>query len=398
MFFGWKKRGRQLEAENAQLKAHAAQLEARLIESQAKNQPLIQALAAATKTSRNSSKPPSSDIVKPPPKPPGKGKKRKIGGQPGHPKQEHPAFTPAQIDHHIPYELAHCPVDPSHRLVPLADKQKIIQQVELVDQPFVVTEHSAQGYWCAGCQRIHYAAFPPAVLAGGLCGPRLTSLVCYLKGKLHGSYSGIQDFFRDGLGLEVSRGYLAKLNQKAAQAFAQPYAQLLALLPQQVHLNIDETGHKENGHRYWTGCFRAKDYLVFKIYAARGSDVLFDILGQNFAGSLGADFWGAYRKYDRRWHARYASSMPGLLTMFVMARGNPGGGISRPATATASCGWQRWAKCVRRPVGASRPFSETWVFAHYGDGIFIVCREGTFAPRRGPPQNQKSAPLFAPQE
>jgi len=35
MFFGWKKRCRQLEAENAQLKAHAAQLEARLTESQA---------------------------------------------------------------------------------------------------------------------------------------------------------------------------------------------------------------------------------------------------------------------------------------------------------------------------------------------------------------------------
>ena len=300
MFFGWKKRCRQLEAENAQLKAHAAQLEARLTESQAKNQQLIQALAAATKNSRNSSKPPSSDIVKPPSKLPGKGKRRKIGGQPGHPKHQHPAFTPAQIDHHIRYELEHCPVDPSHRLVPLADEQKIIQQVELVDQPFVVTEHRAQGCWCEGCQCIHYAAFPPAVLAGGLCGPCLTSLVCYLKGKLHGSYSGIQDFFRDVLGLEVSRGYLAKLNQKAAQAFAQPYAQLLAFLPQQVHLNVDETGHKENGHRYWTWCFRAKDFIVFKIYASRGSDVLFDILGQNFEGSLGADFWGAYRKYARQ--------------------------------------------------------------------------------------------------
>jgi hypothetical protein len=187
MFFGWKKRCRQLEAENAQLKAHAAQLEARLTESQAKNQQLIQALAAAKKNSRNSSKPPSSDIVKPPSKPPGKGKRRKIGGQPGHPKHEHPAFTSAQIDHHIPYELEHCPVDPSHRLVPLADEQKIIQQVELVDQPFLVTEHRAQGYWCEGCQCIHYAAFPPEVLAGGLCGPCLTSLVCYLKGKLHGS-------------------------------------------------------------------------------------------------------------------------------------------------------------------------------------------------------------------
>jgi transposase len=229
MFFGWKKRCRQLEAENAQLKAHTAQLEARLTEAQAKNQQLIQALAAATKNSRNSSKRPSSDIVKPPPKPLGKGKKRKIGAQPGHPKHEHPAFTPAQVDQQIPYELERCPVDPSHRLVRLADQQKTMQQVELVEHPFVVTEHTAQGYWCEGCQCIHYAAFPAEVIAGGLCGPRLTSLVCYLKGKLHGSYSGIQDFFRDVLSLEVSRGYLAKLNQKAAQAFAQPYAQLLTL-------------------------------------------------------------------------------------------------------------------------------------------------------------------------
>ena len=90
------------------------------------------------------------------------------------------------------------------------------------------------------------------------------------------------------------------MNQKAAPAFAQPYAQLLALLPQQAHLNTDETGHKENGRRYWTWCFRAKDFILFKIHASRGSDVLFDILGQNFQGTLGADFWGAYRKYARQ--------------------------------------------------------------------------------------------------
>jgi transposase len=313
MFFGWKKRCRQLEAENARWQAHAAQLEARLAEAQAKNQQLIQALAAAHKTSRNSSKRPSSDIVKPPPKPLRKGQKRKIGAQPGHPKHEHPAFTPAQIDHHLSYELAHCPVDPSHRLVPLAGQQNMIQQVELVEQPFVVTEHTAQAYWCEDCQSIHYAAFPAAVAAGGLCGPRLTSLVCYLKGKLHGSYSGIQDFFRDVLGLEVSRGYLAKLTQKAAQAFAQPCAQLLALLPQQAHLNADETGHKENGRRYWTWCFRAKDFIVFKIHASRGSDVLFDILGQNFQGSLGADFWGAYRKYARHCGAQIQFCLAHLI-------------------------------------------------------------------------------------
>jgi hypothetical protein len=133
MFFGWKKRCRHLEAENAQLKAHTAQLEARLTESQAKNQQLLQALAAARKNSRNSSKRPSSDIVKPPPRPLGKGKRRKIGAQPGHPKHEHPAFTPAQIDHHISYELEHCPVDPSHRLVALMAESRCHNSHNIAD-------------------------------------------------------------------------------------------------------------------------------------------------------------------------------------------------------------------------------------------------------------------------
>jgi transposase len=298
--FGWKKRCRQLEAEKACLQERNAQLEARVQELAAKNTQLVQALAAAKKHSGNSSKPPSSDIVKPPPKKLRPGQRRKIGGQPGHPKHEHPAFTAAQIDHRILPELARCPVDASHRLLPVAGQQKTLQQVELVVQPFVVTEHVAQGYWCEGCHQYHYAAFPPAVLAGGLCGPRLTSLVSYFKGKLHGSYSGIQDFFTDVLGLQVSRGYLAKLLQKAARAFAEPCSELMGLLPQQPCLNIDETGHKENGARYWTWCFRAKAFIVFKIDPSRGSDVLRDVLGQNFAGILGADFWGAYRKYARQ--------------------------------------------------------------------------------------------------
>jgi hypothetical protein len=66
-FLGWKKRCRQVEAENALLRERSAQLEARLAQVEAKNLQLVQALAAATKNSRNSSKPPSSDIVKAPP-------------------------------------------------------------------------------------------------------------------------------------------------------------------------------------------------------------------------------------------------------------------------------------------------------------------------------------------
>ena len=299
-FFGWKKRCRQLEVEKVKPQERNAWLEARVVELEAKNTQLVQALAAATKNSRNSSKRPSGDIVKPPPKRPGKGKRRKIGGQRGHPKHERAAFSAEQIDQQIVHQLQRCPVDPSHPLVEVPGQEKTFQQVELVEKPFVVTEHVAKAYWCARCQQVHYAALPAAVVRGGLCGPRLTSLVSYFKGKMHASYSGIADFFADVLSLKVSRGYLVKLIQKAAQAFAQPCSELMDLLPKESRLNIDETGHKENGQSYWTWGFRAQGYVVFKIDRSRGSDVLLDVLGQNFQGILGADFWGAYRKYARQ--------------------------------------------------------------------------------------------------
>jgi hypothetical protein len=141
---------------------------------------------------------------------------------------------------------------------------------------------------------------PKEILKAGLFGPRLTSLATYLKGKLHGSYSGIRDFFHDVVGVKVSRGYVAKLLRKSSQAFGSAYGELIELLPSQAYLNGDETGHKDNGQRYWIWCFRAASFVVFKIDASRGTEVLMRILGEDFKGILGCDYYAAYRKYARQ--------------------------------------------------------------------------------------------------
>src|SRR3954466_9005123 len=74
-----------LEAELAALKQVVAQLS--------------QQLAAARKDSSTSSKPPSSAIVEPTKSPPPQGQgKRRIGGQPGHPKHERVACPPESIN------------------------------------------------------------------------------------------------------------------------------------------------------------------------------------------------------------------------------------------------------------------------------------------------------------
>jgi transposase len=279
----------QLEAQRLQLEA----LQATVVRLQ-------EELASARKNSSTSSKPPSSDIVKPPPPPPPPGQdKRHCGGQPGHAKHERALFPPESLTSpphcHI---IDLCP-DCGHRLQPADRDPRVVQQVEIRDVPLLVEEHRALPFWCASCARVHYAALPAAIERGGLVGPCLTTLIAYLKGFCHASYHTIRKFLRDVLQVTISRGQLAKIIGKVSAALDAPYAELLENLPGEPRINVDETGHKDNGDRMWTWCFRASMYTLFKIDPHRSADVLMDVLGKEFDGVLGCDHFSAYRRYMR---------------------------------------------------------------------------------------------------
>ncbi len=280
----------------APLLARIAVLEADNLRLRAENTELKAEIVRLKKNSSNSSKPPSSDIVKPPKPVPPRGGKRKIGGQPGHEGHFREPFTAAEIDRVQTHTLHTCP-DCGGRLRPANTPPRVIQQVELMPRLVEVTEHRAGGFYCRHCAQIHYAPLPAAVERGGLLGSELTALVGYLKGMCHTSFSTIRKFFRDILKVTVSRGQLVKVINKAAGAMAGAYDQLRALLPDEKYLNVDETGHKAHGKPWWTWCFRAEWYTLFKIDHSRGSQVLIALLGQEFDGILGCDYFSAYHKY-----------------------------------------------------------------------------------------------------
>jgi transposase len=254
-------------------------------------------LAAARKHSGNSSKPPSSDIVKPPKDGPlGKNNKRRRGGQPGHAKHERPEFLPEQIDQTQNYTLTQCP-DCGGKLQNADAAPRVIQQVEIIDKPVRIEEHRGLAYWCRHCQRVHYGALPQAVEKAGLAGPKLTALVGFLKGACHCSFSTIRKYLRDVVRIAISRGQLAKLVAKVSASLQHTYEELLAALPGEARLNVDETGHPDQGDRLWTWCFRASLFTLFRVDPSRGSEVLIAVLGKEFNGLLGCDYFSAYRKY-----------------------------------------------------------------------------------------------------
>jgi transposase len=138
----------------------------------------------------------------------------------------------------------------------------------------------------------------------------LTTLIAYLKGACHASYSTVRKFLRDVVRVTISRGELARILAKVSRALERPYEELLDALPDEARLNVDETGHKQNGQRQWTWCFRAALYTLFKIDPSRSGDVLIEVLGTEFNGVLGCDYFSAYRRYQREF---------GVLLQFCLA-------------------------------------------------------------------------------
>ncbi len=271
----------------------------RIAELEAEVARLSELVAKLAKNSSNSSKPPSSDIVKPPkPKPKGKRKKgrRKIGGQPGHPKHDRQPFALEDLSDVWEYHLDCCP-GCGGTLQQAEAEPRVIQQVEVVESPVRIDEHRGLAYYCGHCRKVHYAPLPPELDKGGLVGPRLTALVAYMKCGCHASFSTIRKFLRDVMKITISRGQLAKVIRKVSRALQGVYEELLDRLPTEAVLNVDETGHKENKKRFWTWCFRAELYTLFKIDKSRGSQVLLEVLGDEFNGVLGCDYFSAYRKY-----------------------------------------------------------------------------------------------------
>jgi transposase len=281
------------------LTERVATLDAELSSVRAELARLQEQLAAAKKNSSTSAKPPSSDIVKPPSPSRADGRPRVAGGQPGHLRHERSLLAPEQLSEEPHLHLIDLCPGCGHHLQPSTAVPRVVQQIDVAAVPLLAVEHRSVAGWCPQCQRNHYAPLPSGIERGGLVGPRLTAVIAFLKGVCHASYSTIRKYLRDVLSVTISRGLLGKVLAKVTTALDGPYEELLRRLPQEAVLNVDETGHKERGERWWTWCFRAGLYSLYKIDATRSGDVLLTVLGKDFQGVLGCDYFSAYRRYMR---------------------------------------------------------------------------------------------------
>jgi hypothetical protein len=156
---------------------------------------LREKIARLVKNSSHSSKPPSSDIINPQPAN-NKKKKRKIGGQIGHPKYNRALFEADEIDRTVIHKIS---VEEVRRrgLIVLDKTESVLQQIDLPAKLYTVIDHHVQLYVDPNGEIVK-AKLPKDIRKTGLFSVKMIAFAGYLKARGHMSYSTLQSLSPTG--------------------------------------------------------------------------------------------------------------------------------------------------------------------------------------------------------
>lgn len=249
-------------------------------------------------TPQNSSLPPSTQHPHARPKRQKRdGKKRKRGGQKGHPKHYRELIPAQECGEVIPLQPEACrrcgePLTGS-------DPQPLRHQVwELPEIKPIVTEYQQHRLVCRCCGITTCAALPPGV-PNGQSGPRLVAFTGLLMGHFRQSKRRASRFLQDLLKMPCCPSLTVKMQNQVAAALEAPYEQLKEELGKQEQLFMDESPTKQANLKAWLWTAVAPLFAVFAIFSSRKGDALPKLLGDSFQGIINCDrakiYWQAKR-------------------------------------------------------------------------------------------------------
>jgi hypothetical protein len=270
-----------LQAENAALKTALAAAEQRIAELEAKKTP-----------------PPAFVKANVPARPKQARKKRA-------PEHNHarPLETPTQV---VEHRLTCCPACQGRLSgVHLARRRQVVDLPP--PPPVAVIEHQVFTGWCSFCHTWREAPLDLTgqVLGQSRIGIGIASLVAHLRQVVRAPLRTIQAWLTSVHRVHLSVGEISDLLRRVAahgQGVLQAVRERIRASPV---VQADETGWRENGQNgyvWFAGTPTGERY--FEDHHSRAGTVINALLGEDFAGVLGSDFYAAYNDTPGGRHQR----------------------------------------------------------------------------------------------
>jgi transposase len=223
----------------------------------------------------------------------GAGKRRRPGGQKGHPGHRRPLVPPERVDarvEHFPQRCRGCGRDLcGHRPDPEPLRHQIAEIPAITP---TVIEHVRHRITCCDCHTTSTAQLPDDVPTACF-GPNLRSLVVLLSGRFRLSRRETAELCRDVFGVSVSVGCIATILTRVGGALAAPYDEIARQVPSSSVAYMDETGWREKGKALHLWILVAPFAVLFRI-GRRTKGVAQDLLGKDYQGHVVTDRYAGY--------------------------------------------------------------------------------------------------------
>jgi transposase len=203
-----------------------------------------------------------------------------------------PRSAPTQV---VEHRLLTCP-DCHLRLggISLARTREVIDVPE--PPPLAVTEHRIYKGWCAGCQSWHEAPvdFHEQVVGQGRIGVRLASLIATLRTLMRLPIRQIQAYLLTLHGVTISVGEIVELLHRLKDHMQPHLDALKREIRASPAVQADETGWREDGLNGYTWAVSTPTLRYYEYHHSRGGEVVKELIGEDFGGVLGSDFYAGY--------------------------------------------------------------------------------------------------------
>jgi transposase len=284
--------------------------------------------ARVGKDSTNSSEPPSTEHPHAKTTRPKTKSKRPHGGQPGHIKHERtlvPVEDCTTVITGTPRACRRC-----GKSLAGVDLQPIRHQVwELPEIQPIIIEYQQHRLICdGGCST---CGGLPLGVPTGQAGPRLIAFSGLLMACFRQSKRRAALFLGTILNQPASPAWMVSLQNRAAEAVRPAYDELVAALPTEKTLYLDESPSKEGSNKSWVWTFVAATFTIFACRLSRAAEVPKQLLGA-FAGVIHCDrarmYW-AFDKLQYCW-AHLKRDFQGLINSPCGVRRRLGHDLMRP--------------------------------------------------------------------
>ena len=132
-----------------------------------------------------------------------------------------------------------------------------------------------------------------------LVGPRLAALIVYFGLRMRLSHERIKELLWELFGLALSKGTIGKTIREAGRAAAPLLDEIAAEIEAAELVHADETSWPEAGKLLWLWTLLTQHAVLFLV-GLRNNEMIDNVLGNAFKGTLMSDGYGVYRRFLNR--------------------------------------------------------------------------------------------------